>query len=61
MRALTFGVLVREPVPTRVRLTVVGLVHSEATVVLPLSPGARPTIVIGGALPVPWYAIVMVK
>ena len=61
MRALTFGVLVREPVPTRVMLTVVGLVHPEATVVLPLSPGARPTIVTAGALPVPWYAIVKVK
>ena len=61
MSALTFGVLVRDPVPTRVTLTVVGLVHPVATVVLPLSPGARPTMVIAGALPVPWYAIVMVK
>lgn len=61
MSALTFGVLVREPVPTRVMLTVVGLVHPEATVALPLSPGARPTIVTAGVLPVPWYAIVIVK
>ena len=56
-----FGVFVREPVPTSVMLAVVGLVQPDATVVLPLSPGARPTIVIAGALPVPWYAIVIVK
>jgi len=54
-------VVVSEIVPLSVRVTVVGLVHPEATVVLPLSPGARPTTVIAGALPVPWYAIVMVK
>ena len=47
--------------PVSVRVTVVGLVHPEATVVLPLSPGARPTIVIAGVLPVPWYAMVIVK
>ncbi len=47
--------------PVSVRVTVVGLVHPEATVVLPLSPGARPTTVIAGALPVPWYAMVIVK
>lgn len=54
-------VVVSEPVPVRVRVTVVGLVHPEPTVVLPLSPGARPTTVIAGALPVPWNAIVIVK
>jgi hypothetical protein len=53
--------VVSEPVPVSVRVTVVGLVHPEATVVLPLSPGARPTTVIAGVLPVPWYTIVMVK
>ncbi len=47
--------------PVSVRVTVVGLAHPEATVVLPLSPGARPTTVIAGALPVPWYAMVIVK
>lgn len=46
-------VVVSEPVPVRLRVTVVGLVHPDATVVLPLSPGARPTTVIAGALPVP--------
>jgi hypothetical protein len=61
MSALTQAVLVSEPVPVRVMVTVVGLVHPEATVVLPLRFGAKPTIVIAGALPVPWYAIVMVK
>ncbi len=54
-------VVVSEPVPVSVRVTVVGLVHPEASVVLPLSPGARPTTVIAGALPVPWYAMVIVK
>ncbi len=54
-------VVVSEPVPVSVRVTVVGLVHPEASVMLPLSPGARPTTVIAGALPVPWYAIVIVK
>ena len=47
-------VVVSEPVPVRVMVTVVGLVHPEATVVLPVSPGARPTIVIAGVVPVPW-------
>jgi len=47
-------VVVSEPVPVRVMVTVVGLVHPEATVVLPLSPGARPTTVMAGVLPVPW-------
>ncbi len=46
--------VVSEPVPVRVMVTVVGLVHPEATVVLPVSPGARPTIVIAGVVPVPW-------
>jgi len=46
-------VVVSDPVPVRVRVTVVALVHPEATVVLPLSPGARPTIVMAGVLPVP--------
>jgi hypothetical protein len=61
MSARTHMVLVSELVPVRVTVTVVGLVQPEATVVLPLSPGARPTTVIAGALPVPWYAIVIVK
>ena len=59
--ALTCGVVVIEPVPTRLTVTVVGLVHPEATVVLPLRPGARPTMVIAGVVPVPRYAIDMVK
>jgi len=54
-------VVVSEPVPVSVRVTVVGLAHPEATVVLPLSLGARPTTVTAGALPVPWYAMVIVK
>ncbi len=53
--------VVSEPVPVRVTVTVVGLVHPEATVVLPLSPGARPTTVIAGVLPVLWKAMVIVK
>jgi hypothetical protein len=59
--ALTQAVLESDPVPVRVIVTVVGLVHPEATVVLPLRFGARPTMVMAGELPVPWYAIVMVK
>jgi len=47
-------VVVSEPVPVRVMVTVVGLVHPEATVVLPLSPGARPTTFIAGVVPVPF-------
>jgi len=47
-------VVVSDPVPVRVGVTVVGLVHPEARVVLPLSSGARPTTVMAGALPVPW-------
>jgi len=47
-------VVVSEPVPVRVMVTVVGLVHPEATMVLPLSPGARPTTVMAGVAPVPW-------
>jgi hypothetical protein len=50
-----------EPLPVRATVTVVGLVHPVATVVLPLIPGARPTIVIAGAFPIPWKASVMVK
>ena len=46
--------VVSEPVPVSVTVTVVGLVHPEATVVLPLRSGARPTTVIAGAVPVPW-------
>jgi len=61
IRACAHIVVVSEPVPVSVRVTVVGPVHPEATVVLPLSPGARPTTVTAGALPAPWYAIVMVK
>ena len=61
IRALTHIVVVSEPVPVRVTVMVVALVHPEATVVLPLSPGAIPTTVIAGALPVPWNAMVIVK
>jgi len=46
-------VVVREPVPVRVRVTVVGLVHPEAIVVLPLSSGARPMTVMAGVVPAP--------
>ncbi len=52
--ACAYGVLVSDPVPVRVRVTVVGVVHPDATVVLPLRLGARPTTVIAGAVPVPW-------
>ena len=61
MSALTHAVLVSDPAPVRVTVTVVGLVHPEATVELPLRFGARPTMVMAGALPLPWYAIVTVK
>ncbi len=54
MSACACIVVVSEPVPVRVMVMVVGLVHPEATVVLPLSPGARPTTVIAGVVPVPW-------
>src|SRR5256885_14038746 len=54
-------VVVSDPVPVRVRVTVVGLVHPEARVVLPLSSGARPTTVMAGELPGPWEAMVVVK
>jgi hypothetical protein len=54
IRACACIVVISEPVPVRVRVTVVGFVQPEATVVLPLSPGARPTIVIAGVVPVPW-------
>ena len=55
------GVLVSEPVPTSVTVKVVGLVQPEETVVLPLRSGARPMMVSAGALPVPWYAMLIVK
>ena len=49
--------------------TVVELPHPAATVLLPLKPGARPTIVTAGALPLPpqakftvmWLLLVMLK
>lgn len=53
--------VVSEPVPVRVMVTVVGLFHPEATVVLPLRLGERPTIVIAGEVPLPWYAMLIVK
>ena len=53
MSVLTHAVLVSEPVPARVTVMVGGLVHPDATVVLPLRLGTRPTIVIAGAVPVP--------
>ena len=43
----------RLPEPTRLTLTVAGLVHPAETVLLPLSPGATTTIVAAGVLPVP--------
>ena len=45
---------VRLPEPTRSTLTVVGLLHPEATVLLPLSPGVTTTMVTVGVVPVPW-------
>ena len=42
-----------EPVPVRVMVTVVGLVHPEANGMLPLSPGAKLTTVMAGVAPVP--------
>ena len=54
MSALMQGVLVSEPVPASATVMVVGLVQPEASVVLPLRFGARPTTVIAGAMPVPW-------
>ena len=44
----------RLPVPTRSTLTVDGLAHPEAAVLLPLRPDAIATIVIAGVVPVPW-------
>ena len=46
-------VVVSEPVPVRVMVTVVGLVHPEANGMLPLSPGAKLTTVMAGVAPVP--------
>ena len=34
---------------------VVGLLHPDETVLLPLRPGAAATIVTAGVVPVPWY------
>ncbi len=53
--------VVSEPVPVRVMVAVVGLAHPEATVVLPLRLGERPTIVIAGEVAVPWYVMVIVN
>ncbi len=47
------AVVESEPVPVMLRLTVAGLVQPEASVLLPLRPGERPTIVRAGVLPVP--------
>ena len=43
----------RLPEPTRLTLTVEGLLHPEETVLLPLSPGATMTMVAAGVVPVP--------
>ena len=43
----------RLPEPTRLTLTVSGLVHPAEIVLLPLSPGATTTIVAAGAVSVP--------
>jgi hypothetical protein len=44
----------RLPVPTRSTLIVDGLLHPEAAVLDPLSPGATTEIVTAGVVPVPW-------
>jgi hypothetical protein len=51
----------RLPEPIRCTLTVVGLFHPAETVLLPLRPGAAPTIVTAGVAPVPWYDRVTVR
>src|ERR1700746_3241380 len=59
----------RLPEPTRLTLTVSGLVHPAETVLLPLSPGATTTMVAAGAVPVPakdrvtvrWLLLTMLK
>ncbi len=42
-----------ETVPVMLTLTVVGLVQPADSVLLPLRPGERPTIVRAGVVPVP--------
>ena len=42
-----------EPVPVMLTLTVVGLLQPADRVLLPVRPGAKPTTVMAGALPVP--------
>ena len=54
-------VVERLPEPTTWTLTVVGLLHPAETVLLPLRPGAATTIVVAGAVPVPWYDRVTVR
>ena len=44
----------RLPEPTRSTLSVDGLVHPEAAVLLPLRPGAIATKVTAGVVPAPW-------
>ncbi len=51
----------RLPEPTRLTLTVVGLLHPAESVLLPLSPGATTTMVAAGVLPVPLYDKVTVR
>jgi hypothetical protein len=51
----------RLPEPITWTLTVVGLLHPAETVLLPLRPGAATTIVVAGAVPVPWYDRVSVR
>ena len=51
----------RLPEPITWTLTVVGLFHPATSVLLPLRPGAATTIVVAGAVPVPWYDRVTVR
>ena len=51
----------RVPVPTRLIVTVLGLVQPDASVVLPLSPCATATMVAAGVVPVPVHVNVSVR
>ena len=51
----------RLPEPITCTLTVVGLLHPDETVLLPLRLGAAATIVTPGVVPVPWYDRVTVR
>src|SRR2546422_3150857 len=48
-------IVVREPEPVRLTVTVVDAPHPAARVVLPASPGATAPIVMAGAVPAPAY------